>query len=891
MTLTKLDAKREQLISDMSVMMDDSISKGQQSTADGWNELSRLVNGETSEMTIPRARKWLYASLDAGAAAASDILVRVMEYFDESQKGQVVDGDVEQMTGTSSGSPIVSLKLCFRCGFTLDHQDDEGWDRHRDECPGKDAPALRPGDKLARDEICKDIIRYHVLNTAGMGNVWLRLLLSFKAVDYNETPSKMVGLLSKLNPLTLSEAYDVEKVVDKEIWEPIVQALEKSEWEKARGNWRYTGILNDQIKPFFPALEDWVKTERENHMKSRTLEVGEFEYRDLALKDRREVRRLVLPVKILQYPEGFDELIGRAYIQKDVHISMSALEAKLAGAKHTETLTNAKELTFVLSPSYNWDKLSPVTLSFYFRKENVMFKKSDKIDFEREVPEDRPAQKVKKVKQGQGKLGEAIKSIEEAQRRTLMKQIKEGFTQEQIAHAEKSGFHKTTPEDLKNAKWLLPVPSQTILDFRVVELKGDYWLFWHDDSHANDGMLPGYDESDFKAKVYLLLEIEHYADPVNQNYWSCGMRSPYKVPKEAIDRQFISLRYRWMTDPNEYNIMSGHWGEKTLTTDGAGTFEQLAEEVSEEYIQAQSIEQFNQIRGVPGTLTHAPSKPANEVDAFDEEEVFKAPAPYDAVDSAHKAQLLEEGPESWVVRSADDLPDWYWNLEEFDMNMGDQWGKIQIAPGHFVFYDGSGPRGRWSVPPIAKAKENGRQLSEDETRDKLMKNLGKRKLEQGSWPPTPVDELTLDDVMPVDGGAERTPENAFQAGKIVGAAEAGPMSINGKDAKQRMNEEILNELLEVKELVDNTYAADLANVEGDTGVGAFATPQSILKAESNVEKIKEFTNASKEKVTDAVALRVVDAVSTYSGVSGGIPSEPVIDLALEKAKKALMEAK
>ena len=165
-----------------------------------------------------------------------------------------------------------------------------------------------------------------------------------------------------------------------------------------------------------------------------------------------------------------------------------------------------------------------------------------------------------------------------------------------------------------DAQWFLPVPSQSILDFRVVELKGDYWLLWHDDSHANDGMLPGFDEENFKAKVYLLLEIEHYADPVSENYWSCGMRSPYKIPKEAIDRHFISLRYRWMTDPNDYNIMSGHWGEKTLTTNGAGTFEQLLEEgISQEYILSQSIEQFNQIRGVPGTLTYAPGTEPIEV--------------------------------------------------------------------------------------------------------------------------------------------------------------------------------------------------------------------------------------------------------------------------------------
>ena len=264
------------------------------------------------------------------------------------------------------------------------------------------------------------------------------------------------------------------------------------------------------------------------------------------------------------------------------------------------------------------------------------------------------------------------------------------FTDEQIAHAEK-GEPEVPANMPDDAQWFLPVPSQTILDFRVVELKGDYWLFWHDDSHANDGMLPGFDEPNFHAKVYLLLEIEHYADPVCKNYWSCGMRSPYKIPKEAIDRHFISLRYRWMTDPNDYNIMSGHWGEKTLTTDGAGTFEQLLEEgISQEYILSQSIEQFNQIRGVPGTLTYAPGTEPIEV----------GPRGSDLME-----RLLEEGPESWVVDSVDDLPDWYWTLDEFEMNAGNMWGKIQIAPGHFVYYDGSGPRGRWNVPAMKNVKE------------------------------------------------------------------------------------------------------------------------------------------------------------------------------------------
>ena len=420
----------------------------------------------------------------------------------------------------------------------------------------------------------------------------------------------------------------------------------------------------DEFKKTLPTLEEIEAKEAAERDKIFT--AGELEYRTLDYPDGRKVKRLVLPVTIHQYPEGFDELIGRAWISNDSTVSMSVVESY--GMKHRETVTDAKELTFILSQSYKWEDKSPVRFDFYFREENVMFKKTGIFEIKRDVP-------------GKASLLGAVQD------------------------AVKASASCSTP-NIPDAQWFLPVPAQSILDFRVVELQGDYWLFWHDDSHANDGMLPGFDEPNFNAKVWLNLEIEHYADPVSQNYWSCGQRSPYKIPKEAIDRHFISLRYRWMTDPNDYGIMSGHWGEKTLTTNGAGTFEQLLEEgISNEYILSQSIEQFNQIRGVPGTLTYAPgTEPA-------EEQIVHIPA---APDSPFRqvmehadlmAQLLEEGPESWVVNSVNDLPDWYWTLDKFDMDTGSQWGKIQIAPGHYVYYDGSGPRGRWNVPPMKNVEK------------------------------------------------------------------------------------------------------------------------------------------------------------------------------------------
>ena len=589
---------------------------------------------------------------------------------------------------------------------------------------------------------------------------------------------------------------------------------------------------------YYNKFNDGDKDRKAPLFSAQIFEAGELSYDDEG--------NLTLPVKVLGYPEGFDEMIGRSWISEDSHVSMSVAEAREAGMRHTETVTDAKELTFILSPSYKWADMSPVKLTFYFRKENTMFKKTEYFRLTREVPRKQGEEPVR-----EGLLSAVQKAVDDSASCAPVVPDKE-FTAEQIAHAEK-GVPEVPAVMPDDAQWFLPVPGQTILDFRVVELKGDYWLFWHDDSHANDGMLPGFDEPNFKAKVYLLLEIEHYADPVAKSYWSCGMRSPYKVPKEAIDRHFISLRYRWMTDPNEHNIMSGHWGEMTLTTDGAGTFEQLAEEVSEEYIQAQSIEQFNQIRGVPGTLTHAPSQPTNELD---DEQLTEEKAHNDLM-----ARLLEEGPESWVVKSVDDLPDWYWKLDEFDMNTGSQWGKIQIAPGHYAYYDGSGPRGRWNVPAMTEDDE---QPAKEEA------------------PKRPSKELTLEDVLPKE--LQDDPEAAFDAGKLVGACEADPLAINPKDAAKRGNEDILGELLSVKEKVEQIQDTDALEAQDDLPI--LVTPKAILEVDgSNVEKIDEVIL---EVRAEKVAKVVVDAVSAQVFPAGNSLTVKEMSVALDKAKDRLV---
>ena len=84
------------------------------------------------------------------------------------------------------------------------------------------------------------------------------------------------------------------------------------------------------------------------------------------------------------------------------------------------------------------------------------------------------------------------------------------------------------------------------------------------------------------------------------------------------------------------------------------------------------------------------------------------------------AELMASGADSWVVDSPDNLPDWYWTLDKFAMDTGGVWGKIQIAKGHFVFYDGSGPRGRWSLD--AEEEMNNEKKANEEKEMKIMPN-------------------------------------------------------------------------------------------------------------------------------------------------------------------------
>ena len=80
----------------------------------------------------------------------------------------------------------------------------------------------------------------------------------------------------------------------------------------------------------------------------------------------------------IDYPDGFDELLCRAWISDDSTVSMRCHESE--GSRHRETVTDAEYLTFMLPTSHGLEDAKEVKLHFYFRKSNTMFRKSIPFD-------------------------------------------------------------------------------------------------------------------------------------------------------------------------------------------------------------------------------------------------------------------------------------------------------------------------------------------------------------------------------------------------------------------------------------------------------------------------------------------------------------------------------
>ena len=116
---------------------------------------------------------------------------------------------------------------------------------------------------------------------------------------------------------------------------------------------------------------------------AKHLVVGDLKQVPVKLATGAMGKRIVCRVTIKSYPTGYDELVGRAFIADDSHVGMSVTEA--AGSSDRTTVTDAKELHFILPISYHWS--GRVKLMFYFRKENVMMKKSLEWWCLKKVPE------------------------------------------------------------------------------------------------------------------------------------------------------------------------------------------------------------------------------------------------------------------------------------------------------------------------------------------------------------------------------------------------------------------------------------------------------------------------------------------------------------------------
>ena len=123
------------------------------------------------------------------------------------------------------------------------------------------------------------------------------------------------------------------------------------------------------------------------------------------------------------------------------------------------------------------------------------------------------------------------------------------------------------------------------------------------------------------------------------------------------------------------------------------------------------------------------------------EEESTGMTPEEIADFEFRQNLVHgDGPESWVVATVEELPDWYWKLDLWPMNTADVWGRIQIAPGYFCFYDGSGPRGRWSVDAEEEPQVNTPDYEEKDNID-ITSNYEEIFEETNRLPPSLIEKL------------------------------------------------------------------------------------------------------------------------------------------------------
>ena len=127
------------------------------------------------------------------------------------------------------------------------------------------------------------------------------------------------------------------------------------------------------------------KTERSGTIEF--IEVGELQHLG---------GHIVCPVVLREYPPDYDELLGRAYISTDSHVSMGTIEASDLGQRYVETVTLAPSLTFILPPGRGLEKKATVRLKFYFRNSKKQMTKTKEWYCDRDIPAPLPEVKEDK---------------------------------------------------------------------------------------------------------------------------------------------------------------------------------------------------------------------------------------------------------------------------------------------------------------------------------------------------------------------------------------------------------------------------------------------------------------------------------------------------------------
>ena len=436
---------------------------------------------------------------------------------------------------------------------------------------------------------------------------------------------------------------------------------------------------------------------------------------------------IVCPVSIHNYPPDRDELLGRVYVAGDSTVSMSVLEAKEAGQRYIETVTLSDFLTFILPVSYKWGEIDTgtgdkkqVKLQFYFR-DSEQRREVDRWECVVDLPW--PLGQPAEVVPPKTALDWADKVIEKHEK---------GMTEDPPMQKGIMGFepvrtttNKIMPDDPEYT------PAEKAVNWAAETHHGPAHCERWNRVAAALGVDNGYDPMSEE-------EIEKWWKHHNHNKrWSMAM--------EAVGRHWVVVkREQEMARYHSKLSMQGHFsaaqwlqhtgadptickfeGYDDLTIydagagpgmpnwwlDGPGEPDELWRlEENGDYTFVKTLTGNEELAKVTSKLysqmSSGGSAPIPE--GYDElvaEENEQTPE--QIADFKFKQKLVhEDGPESWVVATVEELPDWYWKLDVWPMNTSTQWGKIQIAPGHFCFWDGSGPRGRWSLdtePPVKPA--------------------------------------------------------------------------------------------------------------------------------------------------------------------------------------------